>query len=502
MQQVIELHKLQGIGLSYEWALLGIKQDILTVPTSAESDVSFYDFVIWFLHRHGGLLELNAAEGSYRISDTKTRASSPVELEQEYSRQLRVRLPEPERHQPRVLNATAESPQSTVISNTWAYTGVVSDTILRTPLISQIEKRQRVEESKLRVGLPELSIDLARLPPQLVQPGMFLTLGDDFSQHRIAVKKTFRVITLAITAQAAALEEEDPELEDETAPFRITMNLQLEQASDPRPRLPSFHPPHFPVRVEGKVVSAGGGPEDRTWMMTPGENDAILRYTVQIPLWNKKIPAPFEPNHLPGHMFFPAYKDQRVLVALGFDSATIRRHLDWAANARTPMDAQGNRIALGFQANNGTVLDHSYEDGKPVLTISRTFGNDLQTVILKEGTLFIEVKEDESAEKIEPRFDVTVVVASSKEQVVGEVRGAIQQVTGSFESSMSTTNARIDGAVTELTGAVEDTELALTSKIEAANAELEELSSSLVALVSEVSAQVATTKLELNRALS
>lgn len=142
---------------------------------------------------------------------------------------------------------------------------------------------------------------------------------------------------------------------------------------------------------------------------------------MQIPLWNKKVPAPFEPNHVPGHMFFPAYKHQRVLVALT-STAAIRRHLDWAANARTPLDGQGNRLVLGHQALDGVVIDHIYQDSKPVFSIKRTFGNDLQTLEVKDGTIYWEVREDETAQELTPRYDVTVVVTASKEQVKGEVQ--------------------------------------------------------------------------------
>ncbi len=500
MAEVIELNKFQGMTLTYDWTRLSTKQEILLVASGADGEASFYDQVIWYIDLHGGHLELDAATGTYRIAEVKKRPADPVELESEYTKKLTILLPEPARHKPRIRNGVAENPQTTPINNENAYTSVVSDTLLRTPIATRVEQRKRLEQNRIRPGLFELRIDFARCPPQLVQPGLFLKLGDDISPELMASKKTFRVCELRMSARATE-EDEVPELGDTSSPFEITLDMRLEQPADPRQRLPRYKRLTLPVQVEGKIVSEGGGPKDRTWMMATNETNSILRYIVQIPLWNKKIPAPFEPNHLPGQLFFPAYKHQRVLVGITFDDAVILRFLDWAENARTPLEGQGNRMALGHQATNGTVIDHIYQDSKPQFSISRTFGNDLQTLLIKDGTMYLEVREDESLAELEPTYDVTVVVSSSKERVSSEVQGAIGKVTGSFESSMGATNERLDGAVGELTGAVDATESSLSAKIEAVNAELEELASSLNAATAAVSAAVAEAKAALLAAI-
>jgi hypothetical protein len=495
MAEVIELHKLQGMEISYDWTRLSAKQDILMVASGADGGASFYDFVVGYIDRNGGHLELDAASGSYRIGEVKKRPSLPVEIEREYTAKLTALLPEPVRRQPRLLNGVAEGPQTTPVTNELAYTSVVGDVLLRTPIATQVEQRQRVEERKLKPGLVGLRIDFARCPPELVKPGMFLYLGDDFSDRLLTAKKVFRVCELHLQATATTPEgEEEPELEDTAAPFEMSLHVVLEHAMDTRQRLPRFAEMRLPVQVEGKIVSEGGGDKDRTWMMATDEANSLHRYIVQIPLWNKKIPAPFEPNHLPGQLFFPAYKHQRVLVGIFFDNAVVLRFLDWAENARTPLDGQGNRMALGHQASNGTVIDHIYQDSKPQFSILRTFGNDLQTLLIKDGTMYLEVREDESLDELEPTYDVTVVVSSSKERVAGEVRGAVEQVTGAFESSMGAATGRLDGAVEELTGAVDAAEASLSVKIEAVNAELEELASSLAAATAEVAAAVADAK--------
>lgn len=501
MQEVIDLHKVPGINVTYDWTRLGAKQDVLLVATGAESGVSFYDLVVWFIERHGGFFELDAATSAYRIAGTKARPSVTVELEREYTASLTSVLQEPARHKPRLHNSFTGSARTKVVDNTLAHQGVVQDVLLRTPLQADVDARQRIEAGRLKTSPPALRVEFARCPPQMMLPGMALKLGEDFSERMIPSGKSYRVTELRLQARAQASDDEAPELTDTAAPFEVTMSASLELASDPRPRLPRYTPPRYPVLVEGKVISEGGGAADRTWMMITDKQTSVARYMVKIPLWNKKVPVPFEPNHLPGHMFFPAYKDQRVLVALTFAGATIRRYLDWAANARTPLEGQGNRLVMGLQAINGVVVDHTYVDSKPVMSVKRTFGNDLQTLEIKEGVIFWEVREDESAAELTPKYDVSVVVTSAREQVMGAVQSAIGQVTGSFEASMGGASDHLDSSVEEVGGAVSAAEAKLTAKLEAVNAQLEAMSVALAASTDDVSAAVAAAKAELQALL-
>jgi hypothetical protein len=118
---------------------------------------------------------------------------------------------------------------------------------------------------------------------------------------------------------------------------------------------------------------------------------------VKIPLFEDQIiPAPFNPNLLPGHFYFPAYKGERMLVALDFQRAWIKRFLDWRTGARMPQDGQGVQLLVGKTPENGTALKHYYTDDKPVLLMQRTHDKDTQKIQLNEGTLLIQVKEEQS----------------------------------------------------------------------------------------------------------
>ena len=115
-----------------------------------------------------------------------------------------------------------------------------------------------------------------------------------------------------------------------------------------------------------------------------------------MPLWGDQIiTVPFEPNLLPGHFYFPAFKGERVLVALGLEHFTLERFLDWRADARLPADAQGVHLLVGKTPESNTSMKHYYEEGNPLFLLKRTHEKDTITLKLREGGLLLEVKEEQ-----------------------------------------------------------------------------------------------------------
>ena len=113
-----------------------------------------------------------------------------------------------------------------------------------------------------------------------------------------------------------------------------------------------------------------------------------------MPLWDdQKVIVPFEPYYQSGHFYFPAYKDERVLLELEFDRARIRAFLDWRPGARLPADTQGNQLLVGKGDKNETSIRHVYVDAKPTLTIERSMDKDQQVITISEGTIRLETQE-------------------------------------------------------------------------------------------------------------
>jgi hypothetical protein len=61
-----------------------------------------------------------------------------------------------------------------------------------------------------------------------------------------------------------------------------------------------------------------------------------------------------------------------------------------------PQDGQGVQLLVGKTPENGTSLKHFYTDDKPVFLMQRTSDKDTQKIQLDEGTLLIQVKEEQS----------------------------------------------------------------------------------------------------------
>lgn len=491
MKEVLTAHKAQGIELVLDWSRLDETLDVLCLSAGVEGQASFHDLLFWYVDRNGGVVELDASSGTYRVGGAKKRpAGEPKLLERDYVERVTVAPCVPLRRAARVLNGHSLLATTTPVPNDQAVAKVSRDALVLTPIAKVATRRQKLEAARMAHGQDEVEVVFGRCPPFLQLPNEFVTLDDDFSKALRASRKVFRVIELHVVVRRSEVEP-DPELDDPVRAYQMSLSKRLELASSPRVHLPAYRAPRYPVLVEGKVISASGGDDDRTWLSIVNKSDSTSRYKLDIPLWNKKIPAPFEPNHFPGHFFFPLYKHERVLVALHFDRAHILRQLDWAANARIPMATQGDRLALGYKAPNGTIVDHSYVDSKPVLTIARTFGNDLQTIIVKEGTIYIEVREDPQAKKIEPKFDVLLQVAAAKEQLSAEVQSAVAGLNAAFEGEVGATNAKIDGAIAGLNGELDAAEAKVGAKLAEADAKLEALAAGVSGSTDAVSAAVA-----------
>ena len=112
-----------------------------------------------------------------------------------------------------------------------------------------------------------------------------------------------------------------------------------------------------------------------------------------------KIIVAYEPLYMPGHFYFPLYKDERVLLTLSLNEARITRFLDWRPTARLAAATLGDNIVWGKKEGNQTTLGHTYVADKPELQLKRTNAKDHQRIHVLEGTLFIEVMEDKEEKK-------------------------------------------------------------------------------------------------------
>jgi len=477
MSSLFDMHRVEGIALEYGDGPFADKLRMICIPDSRRA--SFYDFVCWYLTTHNAHLEFDAASSRYRMSQRKG-GSGATELEPEDTSRVEVVLGAPRRSALQVLNSFSPAATRQRVEVASAVTGVRRDVLHTTPIPKQFEQRVSRESLPLTASPPGMRLCLARFPRQMFRIGTFVSLGERYSRALQAAGADHRVYELSIRAQAAG-DQADPfaGLEDDMARYDLDFVALLEHKRDAALRLPDFAPPEYPCQVEAKVVSFGGQDTDRTWFSIEDEATSLTSYQLEVPLFNKKIEAPFDAAYHSGHFFFPAYKNARVVVALGFDTAEIVRHIDWADNARLPKDSQGNQIAFGYQKNNGTTLRHVYKDNKPELHLERSFGNDLETLELSDGLMRWRVEELANQTALEPKYDVTVQVEAAKGQLATKVNGSVGELGASFAASSGSATAAIEGASAQLADELSGMETTLSGKIESSQTQIRDMTDAL-----------------------
>ncbi len=398
MKDVIDAHKSEKVTITYDWTVLETKNAINTLPLGIEArNGSFYDFIMWYVFTQDGVWTYKNQDNTYSLTQSKSSEGQADSLDGLDVEGWEVEFPETIRFNANVLNAYSENPQKQAISQDQAVTGVGRDYMARYPVAQDFQNRQTLETQRLRVRNHEVHLTFRRFPTINFYPGCLVKMeGGLWSDNIFPHGKTYRVRDIDLEGTPV-----NPELTADHnlgfSDFNMDMEAQLELQDEKYVSLPEFTAPSFPIFVEGKVVSEQGDASAETFQIYQDANTQQNQYKITIPLWtNQQVVAAFEPVFFSGHFYFPAYRNERVLVRLSLHTASIDRFLDWRANAQLPMDSQGNRLLMGETATSQTTMSHSYVDSKPVLSVQRTSDKDLQVITLSEGSLKLETKQDES----------------------------------------------------------------------------------------------------------
>jgi hypothetical protein len=395
LQELIEAHKPKGVTLTFAWEAAQTKQPLLALGLGVEgNEASFLDFLHWLQERENAGLFCEPATGTYALRDAKPSGDKAVELPLEDVEELEVHFPERRRDQVVVLNSYVDaSTRRKEVANTDKVEGVRHETLLTSTLEDDLNQRATLEGKRQRISEPELLVRFRRYPSVTLSPNGLYGFGEDWSAQLSTHGKRYRLYRLRLEARA---ESEDPadNVGDDTNVYQLEVSAALELQADPTFKRPAFVPPQWPFYAEGRVVSEVGEEKELTWQMYQDEQTSLESYRVKLPLWDKQLLVPYEPNQQPGHFYFPVDKGARVLVALEFQRAAFARFLEWRAGAKLPKDTQGNHLLLGKTAESETSIQHVYQDAKPLLRIKRTSDKDTQLIEVSEGRLYLEAKDE------------------------------------------------------------------------------------------------------------
>ncbi len=402
MQALVDAHKGAKISIAYDWPAMTATHKILFIGLGADgNEASFYDFLLWFVRREGGVFSYDAAANAYKLSATKPAAGTAAKLAARDVSRVEAIFPETRRHTVHVLNASTEHKKDETIQNSDAVTGCRLDVLARTSVAAHFDARKTVETGKFFQREPELALVFRRFPTITFAPGTLVDFSSPTWSDAVFHKSgTWRVRELRVEASADRPERAS---EEETAPtgqiferYRIDCRALLEKKEEKHVSLPPFRMPRWPVLLEGKVVSEQGQEAEETYQIYTDSSTSVDQYKVKVPLFSDAVVAvDYNPNLLPGHFYFPAFKNARVLLSMEFQQAWIKRYLEWRPGARLPMDGQGNHLLVGISDKSQTSISHAYVDNKPVLSVKRLLQKDTELIKMEEGILLLQTREEE-----------------------------------------------------------------------------------------------------------
>ena len=504
-RKVMEAHAPKGIKIDYDWSFLNKEPPFICVaPGGSEgSGANYYDWLLALLERENGLLEYDCLNRKYRFGADKSKDKKPATLDREHVLAVEHHFPEPIRHKVQVLNASAEvTPKPKSVNNDDAVEGVKREVLEKTPLTTPIDSRAGTEQSRLREPGEVLVLNLGRFPYRSFVPGRFVSLQEGWGARAHEGGRTYRVILLSLRAEAVEGEKaEDADLTLGAAEYNMEVRLEAEEPTSPTPHRPHGNSISKSIQVEAKIQSASGGDKDRTWFVIEDKKTSQLFYNVHIPLWNAKIQVPFGPDTLPGHLFFPSYKFARVLLDIEMTEARIVSFLDWAEGARSPQDSQANRMVLGKQSIDGTVMEHFYKDQKPMFRIQRQQGQDLQTIELSDGRFFLEVKEDQTAKKVVPTHDVRIQTEAAKGQLRMKATSGVAEMNAKLDGAVGQAKSSIENASTKMSEELDDMDAQLSTKLDENKSRAEGAANDLAASFGEAGSSVDEAKAQVLAAL-
>jgi len=388
-----------NISIKYDWQFLNKDYAISTLPLGAPKNrASFYDFIMWFVKKYNGNFSYNYRKKCYYVTDKKEDSEKFSIVNKEQVSDYYIRFLEQPRYNTKILNVCSKNTQKKTVKYPTSIKDIEKTIVTNTPIASIYEESISLEKEKIKkLATHELVIHFDHfLNIKLCPNDLIKFSGPYWSKEQFIRDKIYRISYVSFEINALN-QEADSDINMPYNKYNIQLETKLEPRDDQSIKLPDFTEPYFPLLVEGYIVSEMGKEDEYTYQVYQHPQTSIDHYKVAIPIFdNQQVVVPFEPFFSPGHFYFPFYKGQRVLVALNFHDAHIKRFLEWKEGARLPNDTQGDQLLLGKDSSNHTSISHIYVDDKPILKIKRINKADTQLLKIEEGTIIIETKEDET----------------------------------------------------------------------------------------------------------
>lgn len=385
-----------GVSLKTSWDPISKERAVNVLPGFAgEGCASFYDLLIWLANSRNGMLLYDYAKGEYSLTSKKEKGAATVTLARDHLDDYAMHFPETPRYQERMLNSYAEGAETKAITRDNTLKATFRDYPGSFPIPAQFEESATLMTEKTRSRSLEIRMAHSRFLAEVFRPGTLFEFRSGYwSKSTLVAGEVFRVVSVTVQAQGGKAHPLAL-LGQTKGEFSFSMHSVAEKVAEPFLPLPPFVAPKYPIYLEGLVVSEEGGEKETTYQVYEASDTSAESYKVEIPLLKKQqVVAPLEPLFATGHFYFPAFKGQRVLLALGLHEARIVQFLDYGPGCQLPMESQGNHLFLGKAKEDGTSIKHVYVDGKPQFNIERTAAKDKVSIQIQEGTLVLQTLEE------------------------------------------------------------------------------------------------------------
>lgn len=369
---------------------------------------SFYDLVMWRLDETARMWIFDYAQKVYQIHKTKL-PPAPIPITPDDVEEIFTYYPPPPRHGRSLLNDYTEQVQNREVTSANPQltenlvAGVRQDALFGTAIATEFESELEERAELFTLPKPDFVLRYRLFPSAPFAPGVGVNFAPeqiDFASETVLIPpealaepcRVYRVSMSGTTLEKDVLPDYDGKV---AGRFACRVNVWIETAANPEPRLPAYVTPKYPVHIQGKVLSEVGQPQEETYQFYPDPVTSLNRYKITIPLWaDQIITVPYNPNMDPGHFYFPAYKHERVLIAFYYDHAFLKRFLDWRPTAQLPLETQGDQLLLGKTPVNRTSVRHTYQNELPVFEIERLNmlkSFDTELLQMSEGSMLLSV---------------------------------------------------------------------------------------------------------------
>lgn len=383
------------IAVKFGWAELEQEMPMIFVHLPAEHGASFYDFLVWYADHRGGLFSYDYTAAAYELRSEWDAAREPGGLFGDDIAGVEIVVPPAPAHAVEVCNTYANGPRTEKIAQAHAASAIRHDRVIHSAISQDVDDRVALERLRLKLPRLEAELTFGRMPVLRLVPGdrVRLAAANRWTPSSALVGKIWRVRRVSLSARAPA-DPLDVDLQLDSTGYEVTLAARLVESEDTRPCHPAYRRPSYPGHAEGKIVSDKGEERDKTYQVYRNERSSLDEYTVEVPAWGKQtVTAPFIPYLGSGNVYVPAYRGERVLLAMDLDHARIAGLLEWRDGAALSMDVQGEQILLGKSPTSNTSINHVYDDDKPALSIARTSDRDTGLIRISEGTLVLRVEE-------------------------------------------------------------------------------------------------------------